>query len=144
MEGNDLLNYDTRGFGIVFEGLLASPPERTLRSVFRSQVPNWERDIHRWKANELPLKSLIDTSSRLGIGCEVYTFLSEDAVDPIERWLSRKGVSVPAFYYEDATYLEYDLRFNRSIRTILVPTDELAQIIGIRARVTPTDRGWML
>jgi len=144
MQGNDLMSYDTRGYGIVFEGVLATPPDRSLRQIFTTSSPKWEKDLPRWKANELPLKSMIDTTSRLGIGCDVYTFLGEDAVAPIERWLSRKGISVPVSYYEDATFLEYDLRFNRSIRTILVPTDELAQIIGLRARVVPSDRGWTL
>lgn len=144
MEGNDLMNYDTRGYGIMFEGVLASPPEKNLFNVFRNEYKDWDKHISRWRPNELPLKSMIDTTNRLGIGCEVYTFISEDAVDPIERWLIRKGVSVPVFYYEDAKFLEYDLRFNRSIRTVLVADEEDAKIIGIRARVVPSDRGWML
>jgi len=144
MQGNDLMSYDTRGFAIVFEGVLASPPKEKVIQLFRKALDDWDKMIPRWVPNELPLKSLIDTSDRLGIGCEVYTFLSPGAVDPIDRWLIRKGISVPVYYYEDAAWLEYDLRFKRSIRTVLVGDDETARVIGIRARVVPTDRGWML
>lgn len=144
MEGNDLMNYDTRGYGIMFEGVLASPPKEKALTFFRKATNDWERIIPKWRANELPLKSMIDTTDRLGIGCEVYTFLSEDAVEPIDQWLLRKGVSVPVYYYEGAEWLEYDLRFKRSIRTVLVATEEDANVIGLRARVVPSDRGWML
>lgn len=144
MEGNDLMSYDVRGYGIVFEEVLASPPKERVLQLFRKATNEWDKIIPRWTPNELPLKSMIDTTSRLGIGCEVYTFLSEDAVDPIDQWLLRKGVSVPVMYYEDPKYLEYDLRFKHSIRTILVGTKDTAETIGIRARMVPTDRGWML
>jgi hypothetical protein len=144
MEGNDLINYDVRGYGIMFEGVLATPPDPKLLDVIRKRRDGWDKIIPRWHANELPLKSMIDTTNRLGIGCEVYTFLSPDAVDPIDRWLIRKGISVPVSYYEDAKFLEYDLRFNRSIRTVLVGNQDDAMILGMRARVTASDRGWMI
>lgn len=144
MEGNDLMNYDTRGYGIMFEGVLASPPKERLLPIFKKATNDWESLIPKWVPNELPLKSMIDTTNRLGIGCEVYTFLSPDAVDPIDKWLIRKGVSVPVHYYEDAKYLEYDLRFKRSILTVLVADADDAAILGIRSRMVAPDRGWVL
>lgn len=144
MQGNDLMSYDVRGYGIVFEEVLASPPKERALQLFRKATNDWDKIISRWVPNELPLKAMIDTTDRLGIGCEVYTFLSEEAVNPIDQWLLRKGVSVPVYYYENPSYLEYDLRFKHSIRTILVGNKDTAEVIGIRARTVATDRGWML
>jgi len=87
---------------------------------------------------------LIDTSDRLGIDTEIYTFLGEDAVEPIESWLVRKGISLPVYSYTDIKELAYDLRFKRSVRTLYVPEQEQAAIVGIRAQVVDSEKAWVI
>lgn len=139
MQGNDIsVSYD-EGQGVIFEGLLASPSPKSF-SLFKRSTDITEKSIRNWRPNELALKALIDTSDRLGVSTEVYTFIP--LADEIESWLFRKGVSLPVYYYTSVEELAYDLRFKRSIRRILVPTQEQAAIIGIRATVVDPQKAW--
>jgi hypothetical protein len=141
MQSNDIGNFNDIGQGVVFEGLLASPPERRF---FQRADADWDKELSKWKPHELPLKALVDYSDRLGIDTEVYTFLGLDAVDAIDRWLGRKGVSLPVYGYANPEELSYDLRFKRSVRTIYVPEQEQAAIIGIRATVADSKKAWSI
>jgi hypothetical protein len=145
MFNNDIQSYDDVGYGVVFEELLASSPDgfKGIGSALYQARNNWERVLRLWNSNDLPLKSLYDTTHRLGIGAEVYTFLSEDAVDAVDNWLQRKGMSLPVYYYKTVNDLEYDLRFKRSVRTVFVPHQEQASILGIRATVSSTTSDWV-
>ena len=88
------------------------------------------------------MKKLIDDQERLGIDTDVYSFMGSGAADVIDAWLVRKGVSCRVFCYHDVFDLREDLKFNRSIQRVIVPTDELAAEIGIRAMVSSPDRAW--
>lgn len=145
MLGNDIQSYDDTGYGVVFEDLLASPPDglKALGSALFQARNNWSRVLTTWTPNDLPLKSLYDTTTRLGIGAEVYTFLHPEAVDAIDAWLQRKGMSLPVLFYTTIDELAYDLRFKRSIRTIFVPHKDQAMTLGIRATVTSPNSAWV-
>lgn len=146
MQGNDISAFAPTGQGVVFDGLLASPPEgpRSILEKIHRNNKNWEAVIRQWTPNEMPLKALSDTVNRLGVGADIYTFIHEDAAPVIEAWLARKGISVPVYYYESPQLLEYDLRFNRAIRFIYTSDEEVAQVLGVRATVTAPDRAWTL
>lgn len=139
MQGNDIGSFNVIGQGVIFEGLLASPPERRF---FQRSSADWDKELNKWKPHDLPLKALIDTSDRLGIDTEVYTFLGYEAVDAVDRWLGRKGISLPVYGYDNVEELAYDLRFKRSVRTIYVPEQEQGAIIGIRATVVDNKKAW--
>ena len=141
MQGNDISNFNDIGQGVIFEGLLASPPPQRL---FQRATNDWAKELRRWKAHDLPLKALVDTSDRLGVDTEVYTFLDLDAANAIDAWLARKGISLPVYFYENIEELAYDLRFKRSVRTIYVPEQEQAAIIGLRATVVNNKKAWTL
>jgi hypothetical protein len=59
MQGNDIGNFNDIGQGVLFEGLLASPPERRF---FQRADSEWDKELSKWKANDLPLKALVDSS----------------------------------------------------------------------------------
>lgn len=141
MQGNDISSFNDIGQGVIFEGLLASPPK--TRRLFKFNG-DWDKELRRWTAHDLPLKALIDTSDRLGVDTEVYTMLSSEALEAVESWLIRKGISLPVYAYDSVEDLAYDLRFKRSVRTIFVPEPEQAAIIGIRATVVDNKKAWTL
>lgn len=141
MQGNDISVGMDAGQGVIFEGLLAVPPDRKY-NLFKRNSEVGEKYIREWKPNELALKALIDTSDRLGVSTEVYTFLP--FAEEIESWLFRKGVSLPVFAYSNIEELAYDLRFKHSIRRILVPTQEQAIVIGMRATVVDPQKAWTM
>lgn len=144
MEGNDLAAFAPIQQAVIFEGVLANPPEglKSWRSRLAQRAGDWKTVVNGMNPNELPLKSLADSINRRGIGTIVYTFLPPEAVDPIERWLIRKGISTPVESYTDIAALADDLRYNRSIHVIYVPTQEEQAIIGIRATVLGSERAW--
>lgn len=144
MEGNDLAPYAPIQQATLFEGVLASKPVglRKVRYRLSSRSNDWASVIKQMTPNDLPIKSLVDCVNRRGIGTVVYTFLPPDAVDEIDRWLLRKGVSTIVESYPDVEALAYDLRFNRSVHVIYVETQEQQSIIGIRATVVGSERSW--
>lgn len=142
MQGNDIGEYWTRGQGVIFEGVLATFPD-TIIAKFHKQRGNWAKYVQTAIPHELPLKAMIDSSSRLGIATDVYTFVDSDAVEPINEWLMRKGISVSVMYYPSVDELAYDLKFQRSIRTIYVATEEQASIIGLRSHVVDMKKAWI-
>jgi hypothetical protein len=139
--GNDIAEYATPGQGVIFEGVLASPPH-SIKANFHLSRENWKAYLRLWTPNDLPLKAMVDSAQRLGINTEVYTFVHESFADEVDKWLARKGLSVPVYYHESVSHLAYDLRFNRSIRTIYVATKEQASVIGIRATVVSPETAW--
>lgn len=141
MLGNDIRDFHDVGQGVIFEDLLASPPPKR---IFQRAGDDWDKELRKWKAHELPLKALVDTSDRLGISTEVYTFLGDAAGDAVDRWLGRKGISLPVFVYDNVEELAYDLRFKRSMRTIYVPDQEQALTIGLRAQVVDSKKAWTI
>ncbi|NBS70420.1 hypothetical protein EBT31_16135 [bacterium] len=144
MLGNDIASFSPTAQGVVFDNLLASPPsgaKSVLENIHRRRN-NWDSSLSLWEPHDLPLKVLSDCVNRLGLGTDVYTFLHPDAVGAIDKWLVRKGISTPVYYYESPEMLEYDLRFQRAVRIIYTSDQEVAKILGPRATVTPTDRAW--
>ena len=144
MENNDILPWETAKQGTIFEGVLATPPSRSLLKDLLNKGNDWDTKILRWKAGDLCLRSIIDCVNRLGIRTDVYTFLDPDAPEPIERWLTRKGVSVSCFYYPSVEELAEDLRYNRAIHKVYVPTKEMWLTIGPRATVVSPDTAWVV
>lgn len=144
MEGNDIAPFTPLFQGLVFDGLLASPPQGTkaVLANFKKTRDDWDGVLRLWQPHELPLKALSDCVNRLGLGTDVYTFLHPDAVDAIDKWLIRKGISTPVYYYESPQMLEYDLRFQRAVRIIYTSDEETAKILGIRATVVSPDKAW--
>lgn len=144
MENNDIASFAPIAQGIIFDGLLASPPQgsKALLETIHRRRGNWEALIRLWEPNDLPLKALSDCVNRLGLGTDVYTFIHPDAAEAIDHWLLRKGISCPVFYYESPELLEYDLRFQRAVRIIYTSDEEAARVIGIRATVVNPDKAW--
>lgn len=143
MQGNDIAEHWVKGQGVVFEGVLATLPD-SLVVKFHKQRKNWERYIQSAIPHELPLKAMIDSAVRLGVATDVYTFIDSEAVEPIEQWLSRKGISVGVFYYVNVEELAYDLKFQRSLKTIYVANEEQASIIGLRSHVVDKQKAWIV
>jgi hypothetical protein len=142
MQGNDIAEYSVKGQGVIFEGVLATIPDK-LASKFYKQRNNWEKYIQLSVPHELPLKAMIDSCVRLGISTDVYTFIDVGATDPIERWLSKKGISVAVHYYENVEELAYDLKFQRSLKTIYVENQQQSSIIGLRSHVVDKKKAWI-
>lgn len=145
MQGNDISAFENIGQATMFEGVLANPPDKAtskLKSFFAKQADDWDRVIAGWHPNPLPIKSLADCVNRRRIGTDVYTFLSPDAVDPINRWLVRKGISVPVYYYESVEALAEDLRYNRGIKVIYTSSHDHAMTLGMRATVVSPTQIW--
>lgn len=146
MQGNDLLDFSSVTQGVIFEGVLAIPPTNTVASTkaaFFKNRENWSAYLRLWEPNELPLKAMIDSATRLGVCTDVYTFVSQGFAEEIDKLLMRKGISVAVLYYGSVEELAYDLRFQRQIRTIYTATEEQASVIGIRSHVVDPKKAWI-
>lgn len=145
MQGNNIAPFVDARQGTMFEGVLATPPVG-LKNRFKEIIArnDWSEIIPLWSAGVSSVKSLADAVNRLGISTDVYTFLSPEAVDPIGKWLIRKGISVPVYYYENAAELAFDLTFNRSVRVVYTSSTDDASILGIRSTVVSPETVWSL
>jgi len=146
MERGDIAIGSYVGQATLFEGVLATPPTglTSVKEKFYIRKNDWDSAMNLWRPNDLPLKSLIDSVERLGISTDVITFLSPEAVEPVYRWLVRKGVTTPVYFYENAESYADDLKYNRSVRVVYVPNKEIAYTLGMRATVVGPDAAWRL
>jgi hypothetical protein len=145
MEGNDIAPFITSKVACMLENLLVTIPSNDeQRGLFKRKRPplTIEDEVKRWRANELPIKSLIHITTRLEIGVEVYTYLDHRYHDSIEHWLARKGASVNVFHYENVLDLAEDFKYNRDVRTLYTPFEKDALILGLRATVAQPDKTW--
>lgn len=145
MERGDIGSFTMLSQACLFEGLLAQPPSNIRGKVLerlKLSTKDWDAALKLWKPFDLPVKTLIDNVERLGISTKVITFLDEDAVDPIYRWLLRKGVSTTVEFYPTVEDFVADLRFDRSIRNVYVPTEDLYRKIGYRSSVVNPEVSW--
>lgn len=145
MQGNDIRPFSTSRQAVLWEGLLAVPLPGKINEVRRARAlkrESWDLWISLWKTSELPMKKLIDDQERRGIDTDVYTFMGPGAIDVIDAWLTRKGISCRVFCFHDVFDLREDLKYNRSIQRVIVPDEDLAANIGIRAMVCSPDRVW--
>lgn len=141
MERGDIATYVAPERACLFEGLIAEPPTK-LHRLLNLVDKDATDDLKRWKANEMPLKSLIDSTNRLGIHTQVFTLLGPFMEEPIYHWLLRKGVSCSVYGYTNINDALDDFKYNRGLNTIYVPTTELAHTIGIRAKVVSPSTSW--
>jgi hypothetical protein len=146
MQSNDIGVYERIGQATMFEGVIASPPAGTkkLKSKLYEGRNDWESVIQLWTPNDLPLRSLIDCVNRLGLGTEVITFISPDAVEPIYNWLTRKGVQTSVLYYEDIESYNDDFKYNRGVKVFYTANYEDAKVLGMRATVVSPNSAWRL
>lgn len=147
MEGNDISTWTTAGLGAIFDGLIASPPTGGIAAVRywnSKRTGSWVDALDTWKPNELALKSLIDCVNRRGIQAQLFTFLGYGAEDAVETWLGRKGVSVKCVSYASPEILAEDLRYNRSIVQLFVPSQDLASTLGPRTTVVSPSTVWSI
>lgn len=147
MEKGDIAPWTGISQATMFEGVLASPPPQRFKrfaNFLREGVQDWEKIIPNWVPNELPVKSLYDCTNRRGIGTDVFTFLHPDAVEPIEKWLIRKGISVPVYWYPDVESLSKDFHINRAIRVLYTASESDAQYLGLRSQVVSPNSAWVL
>jgi len=147
VEGNDIKAFAPIQQACLFEGVLASPPVKRVQKLRASKAVRqheWNRYIGLWQAHEMPLKSLVDSVHRRGIGVEVYTCLPLGTEDAIDKWLFRKGVSVPIYHFEDINEIAAEMKYHSPSMRIHVATEEQAQVLGLRARVASPHREWVL
>lgn len=148
MEKNDIGFTVHRHVACMFEGLLMHklPVVAPKKGLFRrreeeelTEEEYIQRETRLWRVNDLPMKSVIHMTKQLNIGVEVYTFMDPIFVDPIERWLSRKGADVTVYAYYDIEDLRQDFRLNRDVHTFFTTSEEDAAVLGIRATVVLPD-----
>ncbi len=147
MERNDIQSDAPIKQACLFEGVLAGPPSKNIqkmRAATAKDEHEWHRYIGMWRPHELPIKSLVDSVNRRGVGVEVYTCLASGVEDAIDRWLARKGVSVPVYQFENIYELQAEMKFHSPAMKIHVATEEQAQLMGLRARVASPHKEWVL
>lgn len=148
MEKNDISPTIHKHVAVMFEGLIIQDPDEPQRL----KKHWWQKEeepladdqyiaaeVRAWRANEMPLKSVIHMVNQLGMGVEVYTYKDFEFVDPIERWLARKGVSVSVYHYANVVDLRDDFKYNRDVHTFFTAYEEDAAFLGIRATVVRPD-----
>lgn len=143
MENGDIAVFEKPVRACIFEGLIASPPKtsKKLLNIF-SKKDHDTKPLHGWEANELPLKSLIDSVNRLNAGTFLFSLLGSDMEEPIYKWLVRKGVALPVYCYDRLEDFREDIKYNRALHTIYVVEQEHAAVLGLRAKVVLPTTTW--
>jgi len=146
MERGDIAAYAPPGIAVIFEGVLASPPD-TLGKVIaniRLRAKDYDSYLTYWKAHEIPIKHVIDSINRKQIGVVVYTLLPVDIAEAVDRWLIRRNISTTVVPYVDIEDLAETSKFFPEIKTIYVADQEHARRIGMKATVVTPETSWNL
>ncbi len=147
MEGNDIGLTVQKHVACMFEGLLCTvaseeeiPKKRKLwgRDTPIVKDKDMSKIVRSWRPNEMPLKSVLHLTKQLGIGVEVYTYYPEDFVEPIERWLGRKGISVVVHSYDDIMHLHEDFKYKKTSSTT-----GMSRCSSLRVRKTPASSAFV-
>lgn len=146
MERNDIFAYSPPGVAVLFEGVLASPPDTMGKVIanIRLRAKDYDAYLSYWKANEIPLKHVIDTINRKQIGVVVYTLFPVDIAEAIDRWLIKRNISTTVVPYIDIDDLAETSKFFPEIKTIYVAEQEHARRIGMKATVVTPKTSWNL
>lgn len=153
MLGNDIGDTVHKHVACMFEHLIMEPlPEPEAKKGlfgFRRKKDEelteeeWvKRQMRLWKPNDLPLKSLIHMTTKLGISVEVYTYMDPLYVPYIESWLARKGATCAVWAYYDVNDLYDDFKYNRDVHTMYTTSEEDARVLGMRSTVVLPDRAF--
>jgi hypothetical protein len=144
MEGGDIAAFDRPSRACIFEGLLAEPPTRkkALAARFSKDKDVEVTSLRAWVANERPLKSLIDTTNRVGIHTMVFTLMGPAMEEPIYQWLLQKGVTTTVRGYNAIEEFSEDLKYDRGIHTVYVTKQEHWSVLGLRATVVSPTTPW--
>lgn len=116
----------SRRVGVVFEGLLASPPNPPRFKLFKQpDLPA----LYLWRLNDKPYRSLRRMDSQL-VPYEIYTLVNqhdEDWLDKIDGWLNRANVfPYTVLNFTDPMAMAKYLLANLEVYQVYVPTTDLA------------------
>lgn len=140
MEGNDIgITYVAR-YAVKFEGLLMheveEPQEKKAKRRFRlnraTEPFKHNRKSALWRANDMPMKSLLHLLNQLHLEVEVITFMPPEYEEIIETWLARKGAFVECTSYTDTWEWAEDLRRNPEIKGYYTDDPVERDIIGFQ------------
>jgi len=116
----------SRRIGVVFEGLLASPPPSPRFKLLKGPVVP---PLHQWHLNDKPYRSLRRMDSQL-VPYEIYTLVNHDNeewAEQIDDWLNRMNVFPYHVHgFRDVSNLSAYLLANLEVHTVFVPNDSLA------------------
>lgn len=145
MERNDIAPTVHKRIACWFEDLIitkeTAEKERrfTLRKPRPASEEDWVRmEVRSWRTNEMPLKSLFHMVNQLGMGVDVYTYMT-DLTEAVEAWLARKGISVVVYGFDDFDHLRDEFKYNRDVHTLFTPFQEDAARLGLRCTVVNPD-----
>lgn len=144
MEKGDIASYAKPGLAVMFEGVLANPPDKLNKVIanVRLRTNDYDAYLSYWRPNKLQVKHVIDSINRKQIGVLVYTLLAPELHDAIDRWLLHRNISTTIMVYQNIDDLVESQEFMREIKSVFVNDDELARRIGIRATVIQPDTKW--
>jgi hypothetical protein len=135
---------DGRKVGIVFDWLIAHPPEPTVRSKVRTWLDRIGRredaeefsPLHLWRMSPITQRSLRRFCAGTDDLVEVYTF-QVDRAGEVEEYLNTWAIYPHRVLgFNDAWQLGEYLRGDLSIHTVWVPDiSPIVAEIGMRARV---------
>jgi hypothetical protein len=117
MERGDIATWTSRRIIVVLEGVLTTPryDEVGLLRKKRELVPADE-----WMWEDLPLRYVVDYSSRLNVAVEVVTFMGPEVAELAAEWFNRYGVNVAESVSVD---------FDQFCRSLLWRLNEVERVI---------------
>lgn len=144
MERGDIAAYSKPGLAVMFEGVLANPPDRFNKIIanVRLRANDYDSYLSYWKPNHLQVKHVVDSINRKQIGVLVYTLLPPELSTAVDRWLLHRNISTTIMVYQNVDDLVESQQFMQEIKSVFVNDDELAKRIGIRATVIQPDTKW--
>lgn len=118
---------------VVFEGLIALPPEGGMGIAhFGRRAGKLKRQIDRLEVNEPMARVINDTVWRHNYAVDVVTFMGEEYLPHIERWLDEMGLPTSNVIARDRTQLAREMPYRLDLVGVFSPYPNDALVFGSR------------
>lgn len=129
MQGGDLSNEVAPRVLLVFEGLIAYPPEgrEAVSADVARRLRRWKTVVKRWHLDETMVKQMWDLAWRRGIKFDVVTFLYEEAF-AVALWYLLDDLGMPmsrVLWFQDAQALARSLVYMPDVQAVYTADNAL-------------------
>lgn len=132
MLGGDISNRVEPRLLVVFEGLIALPPDRQPLLRFARRTGKMKRMVESLQVNEKMARVINDTVWRHKYAVDVVTFLDPDFLPHVEKWLEHHALPVSNVIAADRTVLSREMVYRLDLVGIFSPEPRDALLFGSR------------
>lgn len=124
---------------VVFEGLIALPPERQMLTHFGRRAGKIRKQVQQLRSNEKAARVINDTVWRHRYAVDVVTFMGEEYIEPVTDWLDEHGIPASNVIASERPLLARELVYRLDVVGVFSPDPNDALVFGSKGYIVNPD-----